>query len=105
VIRAAAVVLFGVIGFLMGVALQFPAGGVWFTDWRGPVASLTMTGYFGGTASGFGLPDGEPFRQGIAGSVVGGAIGLILGIAGSGIVITAVVAAILVASLVVRRGE
>ncbi|HSJ29145.1 MAG TPA: hypothetical protein VLB67_13135 [Acidimicrobiia bacterium] len=102
--RAITVILSGAVGFLIGVALQAPGGGVAFTDWRGPVASLTTMGFFGGTASGLGL-DEEPIRRGIAGSVVGGSTGLVLGLAGSGIVLTAVVGAVLVASLVVGKRE
>lgn len=101
--RAVPAVVFGVVGFLIGVLLQAPVGGITFADWRGPVASLTMTGLGAGTGAGFGHDDGEPFRQGITGSVVGATTGLILGIAGSGIVVTSVVAVVLAVSLMWKR--
>jgi hypothetical protein len=98
--RALYGIVFGTIGFFIGVLLQAPVGGLAFTDWRGPVASLTMSGYGAGTGLGLGLRDGEPVRRGIAGSVVGATTGLILGIAGSGIVVTSIVAVVLAISLI-----
>lgn len=101
--RAFSAVVFGAVGFLIGVLLQAPVGGITFTDWRGPVASLTMTGLGAGTGAGFGLDDGEPFRRGIAGSMVGATTGLILGVAGSGIVVTSAVAVVLAVSIMWKR--
>ena len=98
--RALAAIVFGAIGFLLGVLLQAPVGGVTFTDWRGPVASLTMTGLGAGTGTGLGLRDGEPFRRGIAGSLVGATTGLILGVVGSGILMTSVLGVVLAVSLI-----
>ncbi|MEX1005589.1 MAG: hypothetical protein WD990_13485 [Acidimicrobiia bacterium] len=97
--RVLSAIVFGAIGFLSGVLLQAPVGGVAFTDWRGPVASLTMAGFGTGTGMGFGRQDGESFRRGITGSAVGATTGLILGIAGSGILVTSVVAIVLAVSL------
>jgi hypothetical protein len=101
--RALSAIVLGAIGFLIGVLLQAPVGGVTFTDWRGPVASLTMSGFGAGTGMGLSLQDGEPFRRGIAGSVLGATTGLILGIAGSGIIVTSVVAVVLAVSLLWER--
>lgn len=98
--RAVAAIVFGAIGFLIGVLLQAPVGGVSFTDWRGPVASLTMTGFGAGTGTGLGLQDGEPYRRGIVGSLVGATTGLILGVVGSGIIMTSLIAMVLAISLI-----
>lgn len=97
--------MFGSIGFLMGVAMQAPLGGILFTDWRGPVASLAMTGFGAGTGAGVGRGEGQPFRRGISGSAIGLAAGVILGLAGAGILVSAVVALVLVFSLVRVRVE
>lgn len=103
--RALYALVFGAVGFLGGVLLQAPIGGLTFTDWRGPVASLTMSGFGAGTGTGLGLDDGEPFRRGVAGSVLGATTGMILGLARSGILVSSIVALILVASLTNGSGD
>ena len=97
--RSLSAVMFGAIGFLVGVAMQAPGGGVSFTDWRGPFASLAMSGFGAGTGSGLGLGDGRTLRHGISGALVGAGTGTILGVAGAGIAVCAAIALVLAVSM------